>query len=124
VTSGDRFRILCDQSRLPQAERDRWPESLPWSIVEPWRAQAERNHGQTLERLNERGGLSPLELWLAAHQQRPFADAHLPEWECAEWLIRIVADHEEESAERQRKERLEREFEDERENRLYVRGEP
>lgn len=95
-----RFRVLRDQSRLSQAERDRWPESLPWSLVEPWRAQAERNHGQTLERLNERGGLSPLELWLAA--QCPFADAHLPERECAEWLIGIVA------AERQCRERVER----------------
>jgi hypothetical protein len=39
-----RFTVLGGQSRLPQAERDAWPATLPWSTVEPWRAQAERNH--------------------------------------------------------------------------------
>jgi hypothetical protein len=38
------------------------PKQVPWSFVEPGRAQAERNHYQTLERLAERGGLSPSEL--------------------------------------------------------------
>ncbi len=34
---------------------------LPWSIIEPHEAQALKNHGQTLERLAERGGLSACE---------------------------------------------------------------
>lgn len=38
------------------------PESVPWEAVAPHEAQALRNHGQSLERLAERGGLSPLEL--------------------------------------------------------------
>jgi len=48
--------------------KDRWaPGWLPWRVVEAWREQAEYNHSQTLERLHERGGLSPAELWCAAH---------------------------------------------------------
>ncbi len=37
-------------------------ERVPWALVEPHRAQALRNHGQTLERLAERGGLCWSEL--------------------------------------------------------------
>lgn len=39
------------------------PKSIPMELVEPYRDQAYRNHGQTLERLAERGGLSPKELY-------------------------------------------------------------
>lgn len=38
--------------------------SVPWRMVEPYEAQAVLNHGQSLARLAERGGLSPRELWL------------------------------------------------------------
>jgi hypothetical protein len=53
----------------PHSMRDeKWfPRSIPWAAAESFRAQAERNHGQTLERLAERGGLSPEEM-LFAHQ--------------------------------------------------------
>lgn len=34
---------------------------LPWAMIKPYEDQALRNHGQTLERLAERGGLSPRE---------------------------------------------------------------
>lgn len=34
---------------------------LPWRVIEPHEQQAERNHGQTLARLAERGGLSVVE---------------------------------------------------------------
>jgi hypothetical protein len=37
------------------------PSSIPWSLIEPHAKQAQRNHDQTLERLAERGGLSPSE---------------------------------------------------------------
>ena len=33
-----------------------------WDMIEPHREQAHRNHGQTLERLAEHGGLGPEEL--------------------------------------------------------------
>lgn len=34
---------------------------LPWEMIEPHAKQAYSNHSQTLERLAERGGLSPCE---------------------------------------------------------------
>lgn len=38
-------------------------EFIPWEIIETHREQAIKNHGQTLERLAERGGLSYRELY-------------------------------------------------------------
>ena len=46
------------------------PRSVPWQFVETFREQARANHGQTLERLAERGGLDPCEMWNAAHGHR------------------------------------------------------
>lgn len=43
------------------------PRAIPWEKAEEFRAQAEKNHDQTLERLAQRGGLSPVEIWYAAH---------------------------------------------------------
>lgn len=34
---------------------------LPWAMLKPHEAQAQKNHHQTLERLHERGGLSACE---------------------------------------------------------------
>lgn len=89
------FRVLRGQSRLPQSERAAGPDSLPWSIVEPWRAQAERNHSQTLEVLHGRGGLAPEELWLAAHglglRGLWSSPPTITEHDAGEWLIRIAA---------------------------------
>lgn len=33
-------------------------ENIDWDLIERHRGQAEENHGQSLERLAERGGLS------------------------------------------------------------------
>lgn len=41
------------------------PNSIPWSEAEKFREQAHTNHGQTLEGLNGRGGLSVLEIHCA-----------------------------------------------------------
>ncbi len=54
-----RFKVLNSKPR----------ETIPWSAIEPHRKQAERNHYQTLERLNERGGLSWAELYMALTDQ-------------------------------------------------------
>ena len=84
------FPVITNQSRLPQSVRDRWPRSIPWSLVERWRTQAERNHGQTLERLAERGGLAPEELYLAAHGLALREYRRLDERECGDWLVNLV----------------------------------
>ena len=31
--------------------------TIPWSVIAPHEAQCQKNHGQSLERLAERGGL-------------------------------------------------------------------
>lgn len=61
------------------------PRSVPWSFVERFRARAERNHSQTLERLAERGGLAPEEMWLAAHDHGLFK-GKIDEQEAIDWL--------------------------------------
>lgn len=50
---------------------------IPWEMVEPHARQAEINHYQTLERLAERGGLSPSELMAVLEDRRwsPMPDA-------------------------------------------------
>lgn len=60
------FPVLDQQNCRPK-DRKKLPRRIPWSLAETFRQQAERNHGQTLERLAERGGLSPEEMWMAAH---------------------------------------------------------
>lgn len=63
-----KFPLLLDQ-----CERERYPSSIPWSVIAPHEHQALRNHDQTLERLAERGGLGPTEL-LAVLTGKRFRD--------------------------------------------------
>jgi hypothetical protein len=43
------------------------PDFILWKHIAPHEAQAWDNHGQTLERLAQRGGLSLQELWAVMH---------------------------------------------------------
>ena len=54
------FPILYSYKR--KAKQD-WPDSIPWEIIAPCESRAKRNHSQSLERLAQRGGLGPLELY-------------------------------------------------------------
>jgi len=63
------------------------PESVPWSFVEPHRAQALANHSQTLERLAERGGLAPSELHAIVHD-RPWVP--MDRDKAVAWLVERV----------------------------------
>ena len=66
-----------------QARRRRFPimgqrhgdicMTIPWEIISPHQSQAMKNHSQTLERLAERGGLSPGEA-LAVMTNRAWQD--------------------------------------------------
>lgn len=60
-----RFPVLNQQRGHPRDHKT-MPRSVPWDFAEKFRDQAQQNHGQTLERLAERGGLAPEEMWLAA----------------------------------------------------------
>ena len=65
----ERFKLLYS-TRIEQRDlRVRLP-NVPWSFVEPHADQAMRNHDQTLERLNERGGLAPSELLAVIEHRR------------------------------------------------------
>lgn len=39
-------------------------KTVPWAWIEQYARRAQQNHYQSLERLAERGGLSPAEMWL------------------------------------------------------------
>jgi len=61
----ERFTVML--TGLPKETKDLYPASIPWSVVAPHAARAQYNHGQTLERLNERGGCSPNEIYCIVH---------------------------------------------------------
>lgn len=68
------------------------PDAVAWGIIGPHEEQAMKNHGQTLIRLAERGGLGPLEFrcvyedrgWPKVSQQEIYA----LDLEAAAWIIR------------------------------------
>lgn len=64
---------------------------IPWSAMAPHEAQAASNHGQTLERLAERGGLSPGEAVavMSGRRWRRMSDA-----DASSELARLVAEYE------------------------------
>lgn len=45
------------------------PKSVPWKLLLGHENQAFFNHGQSLERLAERGGLDIFELWCVVHDK-------------------------------------------------------
>ena len=59
-----------DETRLSQSLRSALRRSIPWLMIASHEAQAMKNHGQSLVRLNERGGLSVHEA-IAVLQDRP-----------------------------------------------------
>lgn len=64
MASEREFPVLWpwDRERHAQLVALGCPRSVPWSLVAPHERQARANHSQSLERLAERGGLSPSEL--------------------------------------------------------------
>lgn len=57
------------------------PMGIPWAMIAPHEAQAQRNHDQTLQRLYERGGLCACEACAVLEDRawRAFADHQLAE---------------------------------------------
>jgi hypothetical protein len=73
--SGRRFPVLLGD------QRSIWrgvPDSIPWEAISEHEPQARANHGQSLDVLAQRGGLSPYEL-LAVLLNHPFWRCNLPE---------------------------------------------
>ena len=87
------FPVLTDYRTRMQREL---PRFVPWEFVEKFREQAEKNHDQTLERLAERGGLDPTEMYLAARGLGLFRhgidEKTLMDSACA-WIAEAVRAH-------------------------------
>lgn len=68
--------------------------SVPWEMVEPFDQQARENHDQSLQRLAERGGLDPRELWAVMHGRKYYEasrDGSMPsEKDALEWVRSLV----------------------------------
>lgn len=66
------------------------PLPVPWDIISPHEAQAEKTHSQTLERLRERGGLAPAEM-VAVLEDRPWHQ--MDDGEALERIAEIIREH-------------------------------
>src|SRR5437870_10067094 len=67
---------MNEERQFPiHAEYSVWefPPSIPWALIQAHEAQALANHGQSLERLKERGGLSAAEA-LAVLEDKAYYD--------------------------------------------------
>ena len=73
----ERFKVLGTQGK----------ESIPWLVIAPHEARAVKNHCQTLEHINKRGGLSWSEI-LAVLEDR--ACTSMDEKEAKEKVRKIV----------------------------------
>lgn len=62
------------------------PYSVPWEIIAPFQKRAKSNHGQSLEQLNARGGLSYKEMWLVLND-KPLKDFRLVNKETAKSYV-------------------------------------
>jgi hypothetical protein len=72
------------------------PRSVPWSMVEPFELQAQDNHQQSLQRLAERGGLSPAELMAVLRGEQWHKRQFLTDEDAAVELARLTKEHESE----------------------------
>ena len=67
--------------------------AVPWDMVAPHEARAKRNHDQSLERLAQRGGLSPLELVCVLSDRGLGSIRHMDAVEARNALIRAVSEY-------------------------------
>lgn len=82
---------------FPILKTGRWgktvlPASIPWSLVAPHEAYAQKYHSQSLERLAQRGGLAPEELWhVILHKDWDGSSKYnVSEEEALEWLQKLL----------------------------------
>lgn len=83
---GRMFPVLLT---VVQLRKTNIPSQLPWRLVAPYEEQARRNHGQTLERLAQRGGLSPSEIHSIVHGLRRPKMAS-DDYDPVTWLIQFI----------------------------------
>lgn len=75
----------------PQTRREcpELPDGIPWVVMVPHEQQAQKNHGQSLERLAQRGGLSAKEM-LAVMRDSDYWTFPMTEAEAVEELKRFL----------------------------------
>jgi hypothetical protein len=84
--------ILWGQTREFHAARrsgSQYPCSIPEEILAGHERQAIKTHGQTFERLAQRGGLNPLEVWCIVHDVSIFSSHGMTEAKAIDWLKTI-----------------------------------
>lgn len=83
-----RFPILQHDDEWYIAYRTRvpYPKSIAWAVVAPHEKQAVLNHRQSLQGLANRGGLSPMELYLVMHDLDLREYRHHTTSEALAWL--------------------------------------
>lgn len=86
------FPILWpyDRAAIAAYEIAGCPRYVAWSALESHEEQAKRNHGQTLEELAARGGLSPREAVAVLTDRRWAEVARMPEDVAILELLRLV----------------------------------
>lgn len=89
MMSTKQFKVLMQG--LSREQKAECPPSIPWAMIEPHEAQAKRNHSQTLQRLNERGGCAPNEIYAIMHDRD--WSSQIPV-DPIEWLKSAIADYE------------------------------
>ncbi len=81
MTTDDWLRTWYNVQVTSDDSRAGCPKRVPAWLLEPLRDRIEPLHHQTLERLSDRGGLSPTELWCHAHAaHRPPEDHSRAFW--------------------------------------------
>lgn len=75
-------------------EKENKKEYIPWEVVAPHENQAMINHGQSLETLSRRGGLSYREMYAVLKDQK--LDSHnknkYSEIQYEFWVLKVVRD--------------------------------
>jgi hypothetical protein len=83
------FPILPGQTNEAYEARQKrisYPRAVSWDLVKDHEKQAYANHYQSLTRLAERGGLSPLELWCVVNDTKWYDKGDMTETKAIAWL--------------------------------------
>ena len=80
------FRVMT--RHLKGDDHERCPRFIPWDNVEMYQDSAKQNHDQSLERLAERGGLTPKEL-ICVIENRKWNDSAVSESQAVKKLVSL-----------------------------------
>ncbi len=83
------FTIMWGWPLSPAYKKLGCPKTIPWDFIEPHEKQALDNHDQTLQRLNERGGLDVVEL-RAVLEGKSWRDVNKDETSAIQKLISLL----------------------------------